>query len=131
MEYQLGTLTGQEVSLRQELAELSEVAHLAALEDWETQARHYVGSLCSSLEWLNAVPQTDEERREQFETKRQIVEMLVQKVLIDRDKSLRVVFYLDIIALLQQADVTEQVQPVETCTHTQSGHPPPPRGVCG
>ena len=117
MEYQLGALTGQEVSLRQELAELSEVAHLAALEDWETQARHYVGSLCSSLEWLNAVPQTDEERREQFEAQRQIVKMLVQKVLIDWDRDLRVVFYLDVVTLLQQADVTAEVQTVGTCSH--------------
>ena len=131
MEYQLGALTGQEVSLRQELAELSAVAHLTAMADWENQARQYIGGLRSSIEWLNAVPQTDEERREQFEMKRQIVQMLVQKVLIAKDKSLRVVFYLDVISLLEQADVTEQVQTVETCSRTQSSHPHPLRAACG
>lgn len=117
MEYQLGILTAQEVSLRQEMAELSEIVHLTALADWETQARRYIGGLRSSIEWLNAVPQTDEERREQFETKRQIVKMLVQKVLTKKDKTLRVIFYLDVFTLLKQADVTEQVQTVGTCSH--------------
>jgi hypothetical protein len=58
----------------------------------ETQARRYIGGLHSSIERPNAVPQANEERREQFEMKRQIVKMLVQNVLITKDKSLRVVF---------------------------------------
>jgi site-specific DNA recombinase len=121
MEYQLGALTAQEVSLRQEIAELSEIVHLAAMADWEAQAIQYIEGLRSSIEWLNAAPQTDEERREQFEMKRQIVKMLVQKILIDKDKSMRVVFYLDILTLLEQAAVTESVPPVGTCSHKQSG----------
>jgi hypothetical protein len=63
--------------------------------------------LRSSTEWRNAAPQTDGERREQFETKRQIVKMLVQKALIRKDKTLRVICYLDVLSLLEQADVTE------------------------
>lgn len=117
MEFQLGALTAQEVSLRQEMAELSEIVHLAALADWEAQAHRYIGGLRSSIEWLNAAPQTDEELREQFEMKRQIVKMLVQRVLINKDKTLRVIFYLDVLTLLTQADVTEQVQTVGTCSH--------------
>jgi hypothetical protein len=35
MECQLGMLTGQEVGLRQDLAELSEIVNLTALGDWE------------------------------------------------------------------------------------------------
>jgi hypothetical protein len=131
MELQLGALTAQEVSMRQEMAELSEMVHLAALADWEAQAREYIGGLRSSIEWLNAAPQTDEERREQFEMKRQIVKMLVQKILIDKDKSMRVVFYLDILTLLEQAEVTEQVQTVGTCSRRRSARPPLPRGSCG
>jgi site-specific DNA recombinase len=130
MEYQLGMLTGQEVSLRQELAEWSEIVNLAALGDWEAQARTYIGGLRSSIEWLNAVPQTEEERREQFEAQRQIVKMLVQKVLIAKDKSLRVIFYLDVVTLLQQPDVTEQVQTVGTCTRRRSARPRPLREAC-
>ena len=131
MEYQLGILTVQEVGLRQEMAALSGIVHLAALADWETQARRYIEGLRSSIEWLNAAPQTDEERREQFEMKRQIVKMLVQKVLIRKDKTLRVVFFLDVLTLLQQADVTEQVQTVETCTRRRSARLPLLRAACG
>jgi hypothetical protein len=80
--------------MRQEMAALSEIVHLAALADWETQARRYIEGLRSSIEWPNAVPQTDEERREQSEMKRQIVKMLVQKALIRKDKTLRAIFWM-------------------------------------
>jgi hypothetical protein len=130
MDFQLGALTAEEVSLRQEMTELSEIVHLAALADWETRAHRYIGGLRSSIEWLNAAPQTDEERREQFEMKRQIVKMLVQKILINKDKSMRVIFYLDILTLLEQADVTEQVQTVGTCSRRRSGRLLPLPGSC-
>ena len=48
--------------------------------------------------------------------KRQIVRMLVQKVLIKKDKTLRVISYLDVLTLLEPADVTGQVQMVGTCS---------------
>ena len=104
---------------------------LAALADWETQARQYIGGLHSSVEWPNAVPQTDEKRRERFEMKRQIVKLLIQKVLINKAKSLGVICYLGVLTLLEQADVTEQVQMVEICSRTQSTRPPLPRGAYG
>jgi hypothetical protein len=50
MEYQLGTLTAQQVSLRQEMAESTEIVHLAALADWEIQARRHNGGLRPSIE---------------------------------------------------------------------------------
>jgi hypothetical protein len=93
--------------------------------------RRYIGGLPSSIEWLTAVPQTEEERRKQFETQRQTVKMLVREVLIDKDRNLCVVFYLDILTLFQQDDVTEQVQRVGICTRIRSCHPLPLHGACG
>ena len=58
----------------------------------------------------------EEERREQLETQRQIVKMLLQKVLINKDKRLPVIFYPDVLTLLEKAGMTEQVQTVGTCT---------------
>jgi hypothetical protein len=129
MELQLAALSSQELSLRQELVELSDVVRLAALEGWEIQARAYIAELREGLEMINAVPQSDEERRQLFEAKRQIVRTLVEKVLIEKDRTLRVIFHLD-VAMLLQTSLTEQVHQVETCTHTQSSPPPPLPEAC-
>jgi hypothetical protein len=51
------------------------------------------------LEKLNAAPQTDEERHEQFEIKRTTVNHLVEQVLIQKDRQLKITFRLDLLAL--------------------------------
>jgi hypothetical protein len=50
--------------------------------------------------------------------KRQIVKSLVEKVVIEKDRHLRVVFHLDIVKLLEQAAMTAQVQSAGIYTHT-------------
>jgi hypothetical protein len=137
MDYQLSELTVQELTLRHDLAETKDVLSLAALEDWESQARQYISDLRASLEWLDAIPQNDEERRQQFEMKRQIVKSLVEKIVIEKDRNLRVVFHLDVVTLLERAGMTAEIDSVGIYTRvrpeTRPSFPlsPPRRSVCG
>lgn len=87
LQYQLGELTVQELTLRHELAETRDTLSLAALEDWESQAHQYISDLRVSLEWLGAILQSDEERRQQFEERR-IVNSLAERVVIEKDRTL-------------------------------------------
>ena len=44
--------------------------------------------------------------------KRQVVKTLVEKVLIEKDRTLRVVFFLDVATLLTQVGVTAEIDSV-------------------
>jgi hypothetical protein len=57
-----------------------------------------------------------EEQRHQLEMKRRIVKSLVEKVVIEKDRSLRVVFHLDVVMLLERAGMTAEIDSVETYT---------------
>jgi hypothetical protein len=65
---------------------------------------------------LDAVPQNDEER--QFEMKHQIVKNIVEKVLVEKDRTLGVVFHLDVVTLLQQTGMTDELDSVGIYTRT-------------
>jgi len=60
MEYQLGALTLQELSLKREMTSIGEVARLYAFDNWEDAARVYLASLGDGLEELNTRPETEE-----------------------------------------------------------------------
>jgi hypothetical protein len=61
-----------------------------ALEKWEARVRESLEDMHLGLESQNDAPQDDEERREQFNLKRQIVLALVDKVVIGKDRQLKV-----------------------------------------
>ena len=63
LEYQLGALTMQEISLKHELSSLGQATSINTLNNWEASANEYLADLQASIEALNiAVPQTEEER---------------------------------------------------------------------
>jgi hypothetical protein len=135
MEYQLGALTLQELDLKREMANLSEVARLSALDEWEDVAREYLASLYDGLEELNTEPETEEEQHELFQMRRKIVLALVEKVLITRDKDqekkLTVIFKLDVRSLLSQIDEESlQIAPGGTCSRRRSALPAHLPGSC-
>jgi hypothetical protein len=120
MDYQLGVLTLQELSLKKELAECGEIVKLGALEGWEDEAREYLADIQAALEWHNkSAPQSEEERREMFEEKREIVKTLVKRVDITRDRDLQVTFQLNVKAMIEKAAGIIEVQQVGTYNHTQ------------
>lgn len=111
MEDQLAQLSGQELYLRRELASVPNVAELAALGDWEARARAYLEEMREGAEWLNAPPESDRERREQFRIKRGIVESLVNRVdITGKDRKLKVEIRLDVLALLNAPAPERQIE---------------------
>jgi hypothetical protein len=74
-------------------------AILQALDRWEDHARQYFADMQKGLEKLNAAPQTEEERREQFVIRRTTVNHLVEQVLIQKDRQLKITFRLNLLAL--------------------------------
>jgi site-specific DNA recombinase len=116
LDYQLGSLTFQELSLRRDMIHLSEVIDFTRLEDWEGKVCEYLSDLQLGLESLNAAPRNKEERHEIFKIKKKIVETLVEKVLIGKDRQMKVVFRVNLLSLLDREPKQHQVQQVGTYT---------------
>lgn len=100
MDYQLGALTLQELNLKREFAEIGQAVNISALGDWETKVTEYLADLQAGLESLNDIPQSDEERQEIFEIKRQTVNTLVRRITIDHNRELHVEIGINLIHLI-------------------------------
>lgn len=127
MEEQLAEISAQELALKKEMGTVADLDLLAALDGWEEKAREYFADLQAGLEELNAVPQTDEERLEQFEIKRRVVNTLVEQVTILKTRELKITFRLNLLALAQRYFSVDQVPQVGTYTRTPTcpSHPHP------
>lgn len=120
MEHQLSALTFQELSLKRKAMNIGEMAALSAFDGWEDAARAYLAILSDGLAELDANPETDEERRELFAMKRDIVLALVDRVQIGKDRELVVSFKLDARSLLGQANFDAvQIELAGTCSRIQ------------
>lgn len=101
MDYQLGALTMQEISIKRDLASLGQAKSINALIDWETRVSEYLADLIEGIESLNATPQDDDDRQEIFELKRQTVLNLVGKATIRRNREIKLHVRLDLLNLLR------------------------------
>jgi hypothetical protein len=103
LEYQLGALTVQEISLKHELSSLSQVISINALNNWEASVSEYLADLQAGVEELNnATPQTEEERQEIFRLKKRVVDTLVKRITIDRDRELSVEIRLNLLDIIEK-----------------------------
>ena len=100
MDYQLGALTLQEVSLKRDFASIEQSINIHLLADWEERVEEYLADLQIGIDSLNAAPQSTEEQQEIFELKRQIVTTLVSRVTIDRNRELHVEIRLNLLKIL-------------------------------
>lgn len=87
---------------------------------WEEHAREYFADLKIGLLELNTVPHQFEERLEQFELKRKIVNKLVENVYIHKDRFLEVTIHLNLLQMVQQRSSADQVPMVGTYTRKLS-----------
>ena len=99
MEYQLGIITLQELSLKREFASIGQAENIYSLNDWETKVKEYLADLQAGIESLNADTQNREDQQEIFAIKRQIVNTLVKKVTIDRNRELHVEISINLLRL--------------------------------
>jgi len=106
MDYQLGTLDLQELSLKQDLATVLEQAQIHYSEDWEEHVRDYLADLQLGVASLDFEDGSPEDAQEIFEIKRQTVTTLVRQVTIDRDRKLHVEIGLDLSKILSNVAST-------------------------
>ncbi len=107
MEYQLTNLTLQELDLKKELASIGGVKQLMELGDWETVTRDYLLQAASGLEEINEDPLNPKH----FGLKRDLVTTFVERIHINRDRSMKITFKLDILSILS----TQNAPTVSTC----------------
>jgi hypothetical protein len=100
MDYQLGALTLQEVSLKRDLASIEQSINIHLSGDWEEQVREYLADLQVAIASLNDPPQVPEDRQEIFELKRHIVTTLGSRITIDRNRELHVEIRLNLLKIL-------------------------------
>ena len=126
MEQQLHQLTFQEVSLKNELVSLGEAVNISALEDWESKVVEFLADLKAGVDELKTVaPQTLEEQHEVFLVKKRVVDTLVERIQIDRERNLQVQIRLNLLEIIgkdAQNETTAAVQfrEGEIYTHIQS-----------
>ena len=101
MENQLGVLTLQEASLKRELMSRGQVLNIDDLDDWESRVTEYFADLREGLTSLNIPPTNEEESKEQFTLKRQVVLNLVDRVTIGPNRKLKVHMRLDLLKFLR------------------------------
>lgn len=98
MEQQLNQLTFQEVTLKRELSLLGEAININALDDWEKNVAEFFADLRAGVDELKTVtPQTPEEQHEFFLLKKRVVDTLVERIEIDKERNLHVQIRLNLL----------------------------------
>ncbi|MEK6753471.1 MAG: recombinase family protein [Chloroflexota bacterium] len=118
MDYQLGVIALQELSLKREYADIGQAVNIYALGDWETRVVEYLADLRAGLDSLNVIPKNDEERLEIFEFKKQVVNTLVKRVTIDCNRELQVEISINLLNLFHD-DPPPSDDPNKRGSHTQ------------
>ncbi|MBI5296848.1 MAG: hypothetical protein HY869_15315 [Chloroflexi bacterium] len=103
MEHQLTQLTYQELTLRRELSTLGEAININALENWEENVAEFLADLKAGVDELKTVaPQIPEERHEIFLLKKRVVDTLVERIEIDKERNLHVQIRLNLLNILRK-----------------------------
>lgn len=86
--------------LKQDLAGVQVYKALPEMDNWEERAIEHLMNLQTGMSALGADPMSEEDVKEYFQLKRDIVLALVEKVLIGKDREMKVIFKLDVLSLL-------------------------------
>jgi hypothetical protein len=112
---------------KSDLFALGQTININALDNWEAKFEEYLADLQTGVEALKeAAPQNEEERHNVFLLKKQVVDTLVKRVTISKDREINVEIRLDLIKILDQDAGLENLSPAaysrrgETYTHTRS-----------
>ena len=97
MDYQLGALTLQELSLKRDIEWVEQAANIQLVGSWEERVKEYLEDLQVGITSLNDEPESPEDQQEIFEIKRQIVTTLVRRITIDCNRELHVAIGLNLL----------------------------------
>jgi hypothetical protein len=112
MEQQLATLTLQEVSHKRDLSSLGQAININALDNWDAEFEEYLTDLRAGVDELkDAAPQNDEERHNLFLLKNQVIDTLVERVTINKNREIKVEIRPDLLAILDQDSGLHKLSP--------------------
>jgi hypothetical protein len=106
---------------------VNEVEQINRLKDWESVTRGYLNDLSAGLEVLKIAPLNEEERSQKFELKQRLVRVLVEKIVISKDRQIEITIAMDLLKIIASQENAVQIQLVGTYTHTLTSriHPHP------
>jgi DNA invertase Pin-like site-specific DNA recombinase len=102
MEAKLKEMSLMEVRLKGELLSLQQTIDESLLTNWEGKVRQYLDDLQDGLQELNSVPETPQGQSKILDLKRRTLEMLVEKIVVDRTLQYTVTIRLDLLNLLEK-----------------------------
>ncbi len=124
MDYQLTNLNIQELSLKKKLNNHQQDDFSDKLKDWELITKEYLENLSESLDWLNEAPLDEEERVKKFQMKQKLVRVLVEKIVIDKDRQISITIAMDLLKIIAAQARAVHIQSVGTCLRKRSCDPP-------
>ncbi len=93
---------------------IGEAVNISALEDWESKVVEFLADLKAGVDELKTVaPQTPDEQHEVFLVKKKVVDTLVERIQIDRERNLQVQIRLNLLEIIgkdAQDETTAAVQ---------------------
>jgi hypothetical protein len=85
----LDPLTFEEVTLKRDLSSLGEAININALENREAAVADYLADLKAGVDELKPVtPQTPKEQHEVFKFRERMIDTLVERIKIDKERNL-------------------------------------------
>jgi len=117
MEYQLSALNLQELSVKKKLNDHHDVDRVGRLKDWESITKDYLKGLSVGLDWLDEAPLSEEERVEKFQMKQRLVRVLVEKIVIDKDRQISITIAMDLLKIIAAQSRAVHIQSAGTYTH--------------
>ena len=101
MDRRLNEMSLQEAALRRELESISETIALGTLENWEAHLNQYLADMQEGLQALSNPSETVDDEREIFHLKRRVIETLVEKVTVDRNRQFTVTIRVNLLQILE------------------------------
>lgn len=105
MEELLTGMSVREVELKKQLVAMQESVDARLLVNWESKVEQYFADLQEGIQALNHAPDMPEEQLQVCELKRQIIETLVEKIEVDRNRQFTVTIRLHILGILENSIV--------------------------
>lgn len=120
MDYQLTTINLQEIDIKKKMSHHNEVLQTNRFKDWEGITREYLNDLKAGLKWLKSAPLDEEERIQKFNLKQRLVRVLVEKIVIGKDRQITITMALDLLGIIAAQSQTVNILQVGTYTRKRS-----------
>ncbi|MHC1740156.1 MAG: recombinase family protein [Anaerolineaceae bacterium] len=117
MEYQLSAINIQELDIKKKINNQNELEQVDRLKNWESITIDYLKELSAGLEWLKIAPLNEEERIQKFQLKQRLVRVLVEKIVIGKDRKIEITIAMDLLGIIAAQSTAVQIQSVGTYTH--------------